>query len=495
MNAQLRESNVAQLRVPPQAIEAEQAVLGGLMLAACGGLESQAQAWANVSDLVTAADFYRRDHQLIFQAIHERQGAQQPCDPLVLGEWFESKGLADQVAGGAYLVELAGSTPSAANIAAHAKIIRDKSVRRQLIDVGSEIVNDGFSPDGRDSDDMIATAAAKVASLSQKSHTSGGLRPIHGAVDDAWNEIIARDSGDIPVGMPLPWANLREKIPGLEDTDLMVLAARPSMGKTAGALEIADDAASSGRNVAVFSLEMGAKQLTTRLISRRSGVDAQKLRTKGSMDSVDWENVNRARGEVRTLPIAIDDSAGLTIDALCARATRMHAKVKGGLGLIVIDYLQLIEGTGGEERRHDVVAYISRRLKKLAKDLRCPVVALSQLNRSLESRTDKRPMMSDLRESGAIEQDADVIVFIYRDDYYTKDACGAPGVSEFIIGKNRHGPTGVAYMRHQLEVGRFTDYHGPKPVYATRGTKVRADDFDDDYVPRSGRDRASGDDR
>lgn len=495
MNAQLStrsDSRIEHLRIPPHDISAEQAVLGGLMLAACAGVDAQERAWADVADILAAEDFYRRDHQLIFTAIRERHATQDPFDPIVLGEWFASQGLSGEVAGGAYLSELCGSTASAANIKAYASIVRDKSLLRKLIDVGSGIVGAGFDPDGRSAEDVVAKSAAQVAALTQRA-TTAGLRPIHGTVDEAWNEIVARDAGEITVGLTPPWSNVRQKLPGLEDTDLCVIAGRPGMGKTVIGLEFADHAAEQGRNVAIFSLEMSAKQLTTRMISRRARVDAQKLRTQGGMSDADWREVSRASSEVRALPIAIDDSGNLTIDALCARATRMHAKVQGGLGLVMIDYLQLIDGTGKEDRRHDEIARISRRLKQLAKDLRCPVLALSQLNRSVEARTDKRPAMSDLRESGAIEQDADVICFIYRDDYYSKDACGAPGVAEFIIGKQRNGPTGVAYLRHHLECSRFDDYHGPKPVYAKRFSKGGSDGFDDDDIPRGGRDRAAGD--
>lgn len=495
MNAQLStrsDSRIEHLRIPPHDISAEQAVLGALMLAACAGVEAQERAWADVADILAAEDFHRHDHQLIFTAIRERHATQAPFDPIVLGEWFASQGLSGEVAGGAYLSELCSSTASAANIKAYASIVRDKSLLRQLIDVGSGIVGAGFDPDGRSAEDVVAKSAAQVAALTQRA-TTAGLRPIHSTVDEAWNEIVARDAGEITVGLTPPWANVRHKLPGLEDTDLCVIAGRPGMGKTVTGLEFADHAAEQGRNVAIFSLEMSAKQLTTRMISRRARVDAQNMRMQGGMSDDEWREVSRARSEVRALPIAIDDSGNLTIDALCARATRMHAKVKGGLGLVMIDYLQLIDGTGKEDRRHDEIARISRRLKQLAKDLRCPVLALSQLNRSVEARTDKRPTMSDLRESGAIEQDADVICFIYRDDYYTKDACGAPGVAEFIIGKQRNGPTGVAYLSHHLECSRFDDYHGPKPVYAKRFSKGGSDGFDDDDIPRGGRDRAAGD--
>ena len=491
MSAQLRESNVEHLRIPPQAVDAEQNVLGGLMLAACGGIDSQERAWANVADLITADDFYRRDHQLIFRAIAERHGAQVPFDPIVLGDWFASQGDTDLAGGSSYLTGLCSTVASFANIRSYADIVRKKALFRQLIEVGTSIVGAGFDPGHRDADDVIASCAAQVAGLTQRS-TGSGLRPGHVAVDKAWQDIRDRGTGAVPLGLPLPWGNVRNFVPGLEETDFMVLAARPSMGKTVGLIEIAEDTAASGKHVALFSLEMSAEALMARLMSRHANVDGQKLRIKDGLSDDEWRRIEEARGYVRKLPIAIDDSAGLNVDALCARATRMHAKVKGGLGVVGIDYLQLIAGTGRDQNRHEEISYISRRLKQLAKDLRCPVVALSQLNRSLETRTDKRPGMADLRESGAIEQDADVIVFIYRDDYYSKDKCGAPGIAEFIIAKQRNGPTGTAYLRHHLEVSRFDDYHGQRPNYSPKGGKAANDGFDDDDVPRSGRDRASG---
>ena len=292
---------------------------------------------------------------------------------------------------------------------------------------------------------------------------------LRGGLQGAWEEMEARYHGDADLGLQMPWGSVVRKMPGLEDTDLMVLAARPAMGKTAAMLQIAEYAASvEQRNVAIFSLEMSRKQLSSRLLAMRSGVDLAKMRQKGGLSDEDWAALTDARFQLQQLNLAIDDDASLTVDGLRARASRMHAKVKGGLGLIAVDYLQLLSGGRRTDNRTEEVSYISRSLKKLAKDLRCPVVALSQLNRSLEARTDKRPVMADLRESGAIEQDADIIAFLFRDDYYTKDMAGAPGVAELIIGKQRQGPTGTAYLRHRLECSSFDSYSGQRPDYTPK---------------------------
>lgn len=295
------------------------------------------------------------------------------------------------------------------------------------------------------------------------------------------------------------WSSVRRKIPYLEPTDLMVLGARPSMGKTAHALNWAEDAAAGGRNVAAFSLEMSASQWSLRLMAAHACVDLNRMREKGALDNDEWARLSQARNYIQSLPLAIDDCGALSVDALAARASRMHAKVPGGLGLIVVDYLQLLTGKAKSENRNEEVSYISRRLKGLAKELHCPVLALSQLNRGVESKNDKRPSMADLRESGAIEQDADVIAFLYRDDYYSKDACGAPGISELIVAKNRQGETGTCYLQHRLQCSAFDDYTGPRPNYSLKGMASAGgvDDFD---VPassrsrRSRRDLAAGDD-
>ncbi|UHQ21912.1 replicative DNA helicase [Lysobacter sp. 5GHs7-4] len=493
MKAKRADAAVQKLRVPPQSVEAEQAVLGGLMLSP--------DALTSVADLLQPEDFYRRDHQLIFQAVKELDEKKRPFDAVTLGEWFDSMGLSEQVAGGAYLIELASTTPSAANIRAYAEIVADKKGLRDLIEFGTGVVNDGFDSAGRDSSEIAAAAAAQSARLASKNTGNGGLRLVRGAMKATWTEIRGRNDGSLSPGLPLPHANARKLIPGLEDTDLMVIAARPAMGKTVIALEVADYAAELGRNVAVFSLEMGENQLTQRLLSRRSGVNGQRMREEGGLQDEDWSLLQVATEELLQLPLAIDATASLTVEAIRARCFRMHNQVAGGLGLVVIDYLQLITGSNPKDKRHDQVAHISRSLKLLAKDLSCPVVAVSQLNRGSETRNDKRPTMADLRESGAIEQDADIIVFVFRDDYYTKEECSAPGIAEFIVAKNRTGGTGTIFLRHELECSRFRDYFGPRPVYKKKAVDGGGGGDDEDGFDepprrrrRRGRDAAAGGD-
>jgi len=467
-------------------MEAEQAVIGGLML--------RPDALADVGDLLSASDFYRREHAAIFEAILDQKARGKPFDAVTLGDWFETAGKAEMVDNGAYLGELVSTTASAANVRAYAEIVADKATLRQVIEVGSEIVGIGFDPEGRQAAEIVSTGAAKFAALTLRGAREGsGLRMIGAAMKEAWDEINGRFEGSIEIGLTPPWENVRAKLPGLEDTDLMVIAARPGMGKTVAGLEFADHAARQGRNVAFFSLEMSQKQLAVRLVARRARVDQSLMRQKGALSNEDWAEINGAYKDLRGLPLAIDDTAELTIEGIKARASRMHAKVPGGLGLIVVDYMQLISGDGRhDDKRHDEVTKISRGLKLLAKELRSPVIALSQLNRGVEARTDKRPQLSDLRESGAIEQDADIIAFLYRDDYYTKEACGAPGIAEFIIAKQRQGALGKAYLEHHLECSRFDDYHGPTPSYSrSRAGSASNDGFDDD-LPLSGRDRAAG---
>lgn len=462
------------IRVPPHHIESEQSVLGGLLLAP--------EAWPQVADLLQPRDFYRRDHQLIFEAIQELEGKKKPFDWVNVDAYFTERGTQEQIGGGAYLVELASTTPGAANIRGYAQTVADKATLRNLIDVGTEIVNMGFSTEGREADELCAEAAAKTSRLTLRAARDGGLTLLRSGLDDAWDDLDARFRGTAEVGLPPPWKNVARKLPGLEDTDLFVLAARPSMGKTAAAMEWAAHADDLGRNVAVFSMEMSKPQLLARMLSRQAKVDHSRMREKDGMTQDDWAAMTAARRHLSGSRIAIDDTGSLTIDAIRARASRMHAKVDGGLGLIVVDYIQLISGTGrSDESRSDQVTKISRGLKLMAKDLKCPVIALSQLNRSVEARADKRPMMSDLRESGAIEQDADIIGFLFRDDYYTKDACGAPGVAELILAKQRQGPTGTAYLKHHLEYSSFEDYYGRRPDYTpikiAKG--IANDEFDD----------------
>lgn len=441
------EQRIDQLRVPPQSVEAEQAVLGGLMLAP--------DAYDRVADQLTDRDFYRRDHQLIYRAIHELAEKNKPFDAVTLGEWFESQGLAEQVAGGAYLIELASTTPSAANIVAYAQIVRDKAVLRQLIEVGTGIVNDGFQPDGRDSSEILSSAEQQVFAIAEAgARGRTDFVPVNKALSEAFDVLQTRyANGGTVTGLPTGYTELDEMTAGLQPTDLVIIAARPAMGKTTLALNMAEHAAiRTKKAVAVFSMEMSASQLALRLISSNGRVNAQRLRN-GQLEDEDWSRVTSAIRMLRDAKIFIDDTPGLSPDVLRAKARRL--KREHDLGLIVIDYLQLMVVPGNNENRATEISEISRSLKYLAKELNVPVIALSQLNRSLESRADKRPVMADLRESGAIEQDADVIVFIYRDDYYNKENSPDKGLAEIIIGKQRNGPTGSLKLKFFGEYTRF----------------------------------------
>ncbi len=442
-----RDQRIEQLRVPPQSIEAEQAVLGGLMLAP--------DAWDRVADRITDSDFYRRDHQLIYRAIRELAEKNKPYDAVTLGEWFESMGLSEQVAGGAYLIELASTTPSAANIVAYADIVRDKAILRQLIDVGTDIVNSGFQPEGRDSADILEEAERQVLAIAQaNSDGKSDFTPVTKALAEAFDVLQTRyANGDGVTGLPTGYVEFDMMTAGLQKTDLIILAARPAMGKTTLALNMAEYAAFRSKlPVAVFSMEMSASQLAMRLISSVGRVNAQRLRT-GQLEDEDWSRVTSAIRQLREAKIFIDDEPGLSPVKLAAKARRL--KREHGLGLIVIDYLQLMSVPGNSENRATEISEISRSLKGLAKELQVPVIALSQLNRSLETRTDKRPVMADLRESGAIEQDADMIVFIYRDEYYNKENSPDKGLAEVIIGKQRSGPTGSLKLKFFGEYTRF----------------------------------------
>jgi replicative DNA helicase len=441
------EPRVEQLRVPPQSVDAEQAVLGGLMLAP--------DAFDRVADLLNDKDFYRRDHQLIYRAIRELAEKDRPFDAVTLGEWFESNGLSEQVAGGAYLVELASTTPSAANIKAYAEIVRDKAVLRQLIEVGTEIVNDGFQPDGRESNEILAKAEQQVFAIAEAgSRGRQDFTPINKAMAEAFDVLQTRHAnGGGITGLPTGYTEFDQMTAGLQPTDLIILAARPAMGKTTFALNIAEYAAIKTRKaVAVFSMEMSASQLALRLISSNGRINATRLRT-GQLEDEDWSRVTSAIRMIKETKIFIDDTPGLSPDVLRAKARRL--KREHDLGLIVIDYLQLMAVPGNSENRATEISEISRSLKGLAKELNVPVMALSQLNRSLETRTDKRPVMADLRESGAIEQDADIIVFIYRDEYYNKENSPDKGLAEIIIGKQRSGPTGSLKLKFFGEYTRF----------------------------------------
>ena len=381
-----------------------------------------------------------------------------PCDAVTLGDWFESNGLAEMAGGAGYLIELANNTPSAANITAYAEIVREKSVMRQLIDAGTSITEDGYRPEGKSVQEVLESAEQRVFHIAE-SGARGKKDSIsmRDAVKDAFRLLSERyeNRGQL-TGITTGFTDLDNLTSGLQPADLIIVAARPSMGKTAFALNIAETAALRNKKpVAVFSMEMSSSQLAFRLISSVGRIHQQRLRN-GDLEEEDWPRVSNAISILSEAKIFIDDTPSLSPVELRSRSRRLHRE-HGGLGLIVVDYLQLMQVPGSKENRATEISEISRSLKGLAKELNVPVVALSQLNRSLEQRADKRPMMSDLRESGAIEQDADVIMFIYRDEYYNKETQDK-GMAEIIIGKQRNGPTDTCRLTFLGQYTKFENY-------------------------------------
>ena len=445
-----QDRQVAQLRIPPHSVEAESSVLGGLLL--------DNGAWDRVGDLLHEGDFYRFEHRMVFGAIGALINASKPADVITVFEQLIGQGKAEEIGGLAYLNALAQYVPSAGNIRRYAEIVRERSVLRKLVSASDEISTTAFNPQGRPVATILDEAEQKIFNIGEE-----GARNRQGfqAMDTLVVALLDRvqemaDNPNDVTGVPTGFYDLDRMTAGFQAGDLIVLAARPSMGKTALAINIAEHVAlNEGRPVAVFSMEMGAAQLAVRIVGSIGRIDQSHLRT-GKLTDEEWPRLTEAIEKLRTISLHIDESAGLTSSELRANARRLSRQC-GKLGLIVVDYLQLMSGSGNSdgENRATELGEISRGLKMLAKELQCPVMALSQLNRSVESRPDKRPMMSDLRESGAIEQDADIIMFIYRDEYYTKDACKEPGVAEIIIAKQRNGPTGVVKLAFLKPITKF----------------------------------------
>jgi len=444
------DDEVARLRVPPQSIEAEQSVLGGLLL--------DNSAWDRAGDLLTDSDFYRYEHRLIYAAIGNMVNASKPADVITVFEQLQSLGKADECGGLVYLNALAQSVPSAANLRRYAEIVRERAILRKLIAASDDIATTAFNPQGRPVAQILDEAEGQIFKIGEEgSRSRQGLQSMDALIVqliDRVNELHENGAEEV-TGVRTGFYDLDRMTAGLQPGDLVVLAARPSMGKTALALNIAEYVAvNEGLPVVVFSMEMGAAQLALRMVGSLGRIDQQHLRT-GALRDDEWGRLTEAVDKLGKVSMYIDESPALNPSELRARARR-QARQCGKLGLIVVDYLQLMSGSSSsEENRATVIGEISRGLKALAKELQCPVMALSQLNRSVESRTDKRPMMSDLRESGAIEQDADVIMFIYRDDYYTKDASKEPGVAEIIIGKQRNGPVGTIKLTFLKPLTKF----------------------------------------
>jgi len=442
------ENTLANLKLPPHSLEAEQAVLGGLML--------DDQAWDRVSDRVKEEDFYRRDHRLIFQAIALLANAGDPRDALTVSETLTRLGELDNAGGLAYLGELVRNTSSATNIAAYGDIVRERSVLRQLIRISNEVSDTAFQPQGATAQDILDQAERKIFAIAEQQQKGGGpqaLRPLLQKALDRIDKLF--QSTESITGLSTGFADLDDRTSGLQNGDLVIVAARPSMGKTTFAMNLVENAMlRSGKPVLVFSMEMPAEQLVMRMLSSLGRIDQGRVRS-GKLEEEDWPRLTSTMTMLSEQKLLIDDSASLSPNDVRTRARRV-AREQGGLGLIMVDYLQLMRVPGLESNRVNEISEISRSLKALAKEMECPVIALSQLNRSLEQRPNKRPVMSDLRESGAIEQDADVIMFIYRDEVYNPESPDK-GTAEIIIGKQRNGPIGALRLAFHGKYTRFED--------------------------------------
>ncbi len=440
---------VAALRIPPNSVEAEMSVLGGLMI--------DNEAFDRVADVVREEDFYRYDHRLIWAQISRLIEKSQPADVVTVFESLQRAGKDDEAGGLVYLNSLAQETPSAANIRRYAEIVRDRSILRRLISTSDEIATNALNPQGKDTRQLLDEAESKIFQISEDGARGSvgfqALPDLLGKVVERIDELYNQNNPNDVTGVPTGFTDLDRMTSGLQPGDLVIVAGRPSMGKTAFSINIGEHVAiEQGLPVAVFSMEMGATQLAMRMICSTGRLDQQRLRTGRLIDD-DWPRLTNAIQKMQDAQMFIDETPALNSLELRARARRL-ARQSGQLGLIIIDYLQLMSATGSGENRATEISEISRSLKALAKELHCPVIALSQLNRSLEQRPNKRPVMSDLRESGAIEQDADVILFIYRDEVYNPDS-EDKGSAEIIIAKQRNGPIGALRLTF---VGQYTKF-------------------------------------
>ena len=434
------------IKAPPNSTEAEQSLLGGLML--------DNSAWDKIADIVVQGDFYRKDHQIIFNGISKLIESAEACDVVTLSEFLDNNGDLDSAGGLEYLATLANETPGAANAISYAKILRERSVLRSLINAGNEISGSAFNNDGRSAGELVDNAERLVFEIAEKGARGKlGFQHLGQVLPSTIDriELLSQSDGDI-TGVTTGFKEFDKLTAGLQSSDLIIIAGRPSMGKTTLAVNIAENAAIGAEvPTAIFSMEMPKEQLAFRMISSLGRVDQSQLRT-GKFPDEDWSRINTAVQLMSEAPIYIDDSPALSPTEIRARARRL--KRESGLGLIVLDYIQLMQVHGNTENRATEISEISRSLKALAKELEVPIIALSQLNRSVESRTDKRPIMSDLRESGAIEQDADLIVFIYRDEVYNPDS-PRKGIADISIAKQRNGPIGEFPLTF---VGRYTKF-------------------------------------
>ena len=448
------DQQVESLKVPPHSLEAEQSVLGGLLL--------DNEAWDRVAERVVAQDFYSRAHRVVYETIGGLIELGEPVDLITLSEALENDQKLEDAGGFVYLAEMMKNTPSAANITAYAEIVRERAVTREMISVANEIAEAGFDTQGRSSADLLDLAETKVFAIAeQRANKSEGPENIHSVLEKTVDRIekLYQQPHDGVTGVSTGFSDLDKMTAGLQPSDLIIVAARPSMGKTTFAMNLAENAAmTEDKPALIFSLEMPSEQIMMRMLASLGRIDQTKIRT-GQLGDEDWARLSSTMGLlIEKGKMYIDDAAGLTPTEVRSRARRI-ARDNGGLSLIMIDYLQLMRAPQFADNRTLEIAEISRSLKALAKELEVPVVALSQLNRSLEQRADKRPVNSDLRESGSIEQDADLIMFIYRDEVYHDDS-EFKGMAEIIIGKQRNGPIGRVPLTFQGQFSRFDNYAG-----------------------------------
>ena len=438
--------DVAKLKLQPQSIEAERSVIGALLISS--------DSWDGVAEVVAAADFYRPEHRAIFRQIALLVDRGEPVDVVTVSDRLLATGELDAAGGHTYLAELAEQTPTASNVRAYAKAVRERSVLRQLINAAQDIASAGFNPEGRSSEELVDEAERRIMQISESGQKAGGPQGMEGLVKGAIDRIeeLYNTGGDI-TGLTTGFIDLDRMTSGLQPSDLVIVAGRPSMGKTSFAMNLIENAAlASDRPLMVFSMEMPAEQLVIRMLSSLGRIDQGRVRT-GKLEQDDWPKLASATEKLKGTQVFIDDTPALTPTELRSRVRKL-VREQGDLGMIMVDYLQLMRVAGSNEGRTAEISEISRSLKAIAKEFKCPVVALSQLNRSLEQRPNKRPVNSDLRESGAIEQDADVIMFIYRDEVYNEDSPDK-GVAEIIIGKQRNGPIGTCRLSFQGQFTRF----------------------------------------
>jgi replicative DNA helicase len=450
---------IESLRIPPHSIEAEQSVIGGLL--------RDNAAWDRIADFMHAEDFYRYDHRIIFEQMVRLINSGKPADVITVYEACNQLGKAEDVGGLQYLNAMAQNTPSAANIRRYAEIVRDRGILRKLITVADEISGNAFNPQGKEVKQMLDEAESKIFAIAEQGARGvqgwTAVQPLLTQVVERIDELYSRENQGEITGVPTGFIDLDRMTSGLQPGDLVIVAGRPSMGKTAFSINIGENVAiEAGLPVAVFSMEMGGTQLAMRMLGSVGQLDQHRLRT-GRLNDEDWPRLTHAIQKMNDAQLYIDETPALNPIEMRARARRL-ARQCGKLGLIIVDYLQLMQGSTQGDNRAAEISEISRSLKGLAKELHCPVIALSQLNRSLEQRPNKRPVMSDLRESGAIEQDADVIIFLYRDEVYNPDSPDK-GTAEIIIGKQRNGPIGALRLTWIGQYTKFGNYSGNLATY------------------------------